>query len=664
MATAGPNNSTVKNESGAPETPVSPNLYPLMRNVTNNSIFKRMTRTALGQGSFGKVIKESINYGKGLVATKYFLSAENFGESVNEIAIFKYLKGQPNVSQFVGIANTNTVKRDLDFPAILMGLGDPLLKLVPHTPTYNKSAYKSWPQIYNTIIGILCGYNTLHSSNIVHRDTKPENMLLSRTGAVWITDFGAARYISETIPIPTDNYTGSIWWTAPELLMKNVLGNRSHSVQSWRAADAWAVGMSLIDFLTSERTTPYQSYTEYDYNKEFAIFFRELNKNGPISAQEAKQQFNKRRVVLRKIFSLKGLPTESDGETYELFSNPEIIKYFIDENTPEEGENLWPIEFINSFLNPAIDHSNKEFIHLCNVIEGLLDYNPKKRFTIAQALAFLKITPPVVKLIPTLYPIYTPPNQDVNAYIKRVFIWLKRLNFITPYTNLAESRYTILDRAYTLLVPLINRPLPDLREKIMLALPAFYIAIALIEKNQKVKVAEIQTICEKALTSYAKKIKNESLPTTCEPQEINATIKLILKSQPLLGKTHLDTMCEQALIQLNARQPEGLDPEEQILSRKNDSILIIQYLGFLNMIAFQNMLYQRYHEKIDTFKDVLIDLSFEMLDGLSHVALWTDNDLMERNADDFLEKIRTNMGDRNGGAKNKTRKRYIRYRVN
>lgn len=662
MATVGPNkrsNSTVKkNVSGVPETQVKPNLYALTHNVTNNSIFKRMPRTTLGQGSFGKVVKESINYGKGLVATKYFLSAENFGESVNEIAIFKYLKSQPNVSQYVGIANTNTFKRDLDFPAILMGLGDPLLKLVSNTSKYIKSDYKSWPQIYNTIIGILCGYNTLHSTNIVHRDTKPENMLLSRTGAVWITDFGAARYISETIPVPTDNYTGSIWWTAPELLMKHVLGKRDHSYLTWRAADAWAVGMSLIDFLTNERVSPYQSYNENDYLAEFNIFFRELNKNSPTSAPDAKQQFNRRRVVLRKIFSLKGLPTNADGETYDLYTNTEIKKYFMNENTPEPGDLNSPIEFITENLNPKIDPTNEEFIRVCSVIEGLLTYNPENRMTIAEALATLRITPPLVKPIPTLYPQYTPPNPVINAGIKQMFIWLKRLSFFPPYSNLGESRYTVLDRAYTFLIPIINREITDLRESLLLALPAYHIAVALVEKDRKVKVAEIQAVCERSLTAYAAKMENTALPTTCDTKEINSVIKLILKSQQLLGKTHLDTMCEQAVIYLSSRPVEGLDPDEELLSRKNDVILIIQYLGFLNMIAFHNMLYQRYDEKIDKFKDTLIDLSIEMLDDLSSAALWTDNSEMVRNSEKFLEKIREKMGDRNGGAKRKTRKNY------
>ena len=61
---------------------------------------------------------------------------------------------------------------------------------------------------------VACRY--LHSMNIVHRDLKSENLLLSSSGDSKLADFGVARTAAEN-PIDMTCETGTVRWMAPEV---------------------------------------------------------------------------------------------------------------------------------------------------------------------------------------------------------------------------------------------------------------------------------------------------------------------------------------------------------------------------------------------------------------------------------------------------------------
>ena len=56
----------------------------------------------------------------------------------------------------------------------------------------------------------------MHSKNIVHRDLKSENLLLSSRGDAKLADFGVARTAAEN-PIDMTCETGTVRWMAPEV---------------------------------------------------------------------------------------------------------------------------------------------------------------------------------------------------------------------------------------------------------------------------------------------------------------------------------------------------------------------------------------------------------------------------------------------------------------
>lgn len=89
------------------------------------------------------------------------------------------------------------------------------------------------------------------SLNLVHRDISPENILLSRSGAVKVADFGIARIEREVQLTGADTFRGKIGYAAPEQIMGQPVT---------RQADLWAIGVTMFELLTGQK--PFVAETE------------------------------------------------------------------------------------------------------------------------------------------------------------------------------------------------------------------------------------------------------------------------------------------------------------------------------------------------------------------------------------------------------------------
>lgn len=99
-------------------------------------------------------------------------------------------------------------------------------------------------QSLHMIRDVLCGLEAIHHAGIIHRDVKPENLLLTQDGKLKIGDFGIARLPLENIPLEElSRGVGTLEYLAPEALEKNIINE---------ATDVYSVGVTLYQLLTKK----------------------------------------------------------------------------------------------------------------------------------------------------------------------------------------------------------------------------------------------------------------------------------------------------------------------------------------------------------------------------------------------------------------------------
>ena len=77
-----------------------------------------------------------------------------------------------------------------------------------------KKARLSYKEAVSIAIQVGMGIEAAHNNHIIHRDIKPQNIIISKDGKVKVTDFGIAKAAtSNTI---TSNVMGSVHYTSPE----------------------------------------------------------------------------------------------------------------------------------------------------------------------------------------------------------------------------------------------------------------------------------------------------------------------------------------------------------------------------------------------------------------------------------------------------------------
>jgi serine/threonine protein kinase len=203
--------------------------------------YQRLSK--VGDGTYGVVYKAKDKQTGGMVALKKIrLEAEDEGvpsTAIREISLLKHLK-QPNSGTL-----HNSIYENGRLYLVFEYLDQDLKRHMDHTEgMLNPDLVKSY--MYQLLKGMMF----CHSRGILHRDLKPQNLLIDQTGTLKLADFGLARAVSVPVRLYTHEIV-TLWYRAPEVL----LGSSSAGKYS-SPVDMWSIGCIFAEMVTKEALFP------------------------------------------------------------------------------------------------------------------------------------------------------------------------------------------------------------------------------------------------------------------------------------------------------------------------------------------------------------------------------------------------------------------------
>lgn len=106
----------------------------------------------------------------------------------------------------------------------------------------NQQGTLSWKETVHLITQILMALSHAHSKGVVHRDIKPQNMMLLSDGTIKVTDFGIARFSNSTRTM-TEQAIGSVHYIAPEQAKGDITDGKT---------DIYSIGVMMYEMLTGK----------------------------------------------------------------------------------------------------------------------------------------------------------------------------------------------------------------------------------------------------------------------------------------------------------------------------------------------------------------------------------------------------------------------------
>lgn len=196
--------------------------------------------TEIGEGAFGVVYKAfDTKIGSEIALKRVRLDEEEEGipnTTIREISLLKGLE-HPNVIRLYDVV---FYQEEL---TLVFELMDRDLKDLMEIARRNGETGLDGKLIKRFLRQMFEGIKYIHKKGILHRDLKPQNLLINSKFELKIADFGLARPYG----IPVRNYTNAVvtlWYRPPDIL----LGQKRYSTP----VDLWSIGCIMSEMCTGE----------------------------------------------------------------------------------------------------------------------------------------------------------------------------------------------------------------------------------------------------------------------------------------------------------------------------------------------------------------------------------------------------------------------------
>lgn len=185
---------------------------------------------------------------------KIRLEAEDEGvpsTAIREISLLREMRNE-NIVELLNIVHSDNHKLYLVFEFLDLDLKK-YMEAIPQNVGLGADMIKRF------MSQLVQGTNYLHAHRILHRDLKPQNLLIDKEGNLKLADFGLARAFGVPLRVYTHEVV-TLWYRSPEIL----LGGRQYSI----GVDIWSIGCIFAEMVTRKPLFPGDS----EIDEIFKIF--------------------------------------------------------------------------------------------------------------------------------------------------------------------------------------------------------------------------------------------------------------------------------------------------------------------------------------------------------------------------------------------------------
>jgi serine/threonine-protein kinase len=144
-----------------------------------------------------------------------------------------------------------------------------VMEFVDGTP-FSRLTPMPWPQALVMFLEILEGLEYAHSLGVLHRDLKPDNIMVGPKGEVKITDFGIAHVLGSVRQTREQSLVGTLSYICPELISSKEISARS---------DIYSLGILLFEIISGK--------LPFTAENDFALLHQHLEVEAPLLSTAA-----------------------------------------------------------------------------------------------------------------------------------------------------------------------------------------------------------------------------------------------------------------------------------------------------------------------------------------------------------------------------------------